>query len=61
MVGRPTSYRPVSEAMRRNPVPLLIPCHRVVHETSRRTEDVGKWGYGNIMKAHLLALEGAVS
>ncbi len=61
MVGRPTSYRPVSEAMRRNPVPLLIPCHRVVHETFRRTEDVGKWGYGNIMKAHLLALEGAVS
>ena len=46
MVGRPNAYRPVSEAMRRNPVPLLVPCHRVVHETFRRTprcRQVGLW------------------
>ena len=60
MAGRPNAHRSASEAMRRNPVPLLIPCHRVVHETFRRTRDVGRWGYGSQMKAKLLASEGVV-
>lgn len=58
MMGHPNAYRPVSEAMRRNPIPLLIPCHRVVHESFRTTRQVGKWGYGSVMKARLLASEG---
>lgn len=60
VIGRPNAYRPVSEAMRRNPVPLLVPCHRVVHETFRKTQDVGKWGYGSVMKTRLLAREGVL-
>lgn len=29
-VGRPGAARAVGQAMRRNPLPLIIPCHRVV-------------------------------
>lgn len=60
MAGRPLAHQTAGNAMRRNPVPLLIPCHRVVHEAYRRKRDVGRWGYGRVMKAHLLAGEGVV-
>lgn len=29
--GRPRAYRAVGQILKRNPLPLLIPCHRVVH------------------------------
>ena len=43
----------VGTAMNRNPVRLLIPCHRVIH--SRGGND--KWGYGSKLKKKLLAHE----
>lgn len=43
----------VGTAMKRNPVPLLIPCHRVIH--SGNEDD--KWGYGSNLKKKLLAHE----
>lgn len=30
-IGKPRAVRAVGQALRRNPYPLLIPCHRVVH------------------------------
>lgn len=30
LIGRPAATRAVGSALRRNPLPLLIPCHRVV-------------------------------
>ena len=60
MAGSPNAQQSVGNAMRRNPVPLLIPCHRVVHEDYRTKRDVGRWGYGRTMKARLLAREGVV-
>ena len=30
-IGKPKAVRAVGQALRRNPYPLLIPCHRVVH------------------------------
>ncbi|MCS7207657.1 MAG: methylated-DNA--[protein]-cysteine S-methyltransferase [Dehalococcoidia bacterium] len=53
-VGHPRAVRGVGQAMARNRVPLVVPCHRVVGS------DGGLHGYagGVGMKARLLALEG---
>ena len=58
-VGRPGEARLVGHALAHNPVPLLVPCHRVV-PTDRRTGDFGKWGYESTLKAQLLAYEGVL-
>jgi methylated-DNA-[protein]-cysteine S-methyltransferase len=56
-VGRPGAHRSVGTALSRNPIPVFIPCHRVV-----RT-DGGLGGFtaegGIELKEAMLALEGA--
>jgi methylated-DNA-[protein]-cysteine S-methyltransferase len=47
-----TSPRAVGLAMRRNPVPLVIPCHRVVAK-----DGIGGYSAGVEIKEALLALE----
>lgn len=54
-VGRPNAYRAVGNAMRTNPIPIVIPCHRIVGSSGSLTG----FGGGLDMKARLLALEGA--
>ncbi len=54
IAGRPNAARAVGTAMARNPVPLLIPCHRVVPSSG----GVGNYGCGSDLKAKLLANEG---
>jgi methylated-DNA-[protein]-cysteine S-methyltransferase len=51
--GRPGAARAVGQAMARNPVPLLVPCHRVVS-----ARGLGGFGGGLALKRRLLALEG---
>lgn len=53
-VGQPQAARAVGHAMARNPVPLLVPCHRVVPASG----GVGNYGYGPDLKKDLLAREG---
>ena len=55
-VGRPLACRAVGNTMRTNPVPLVVPCHRIVASDG----GVGGFGGGLDMKRRLLALEGAV-
>ncbi|MBM3265679.1 MAG: methylated-DNA--[protein]-cysteine S-methyltransferase, partial [candidate division Zixibacteria bacterium] len=52
--GRPSAVRAVGTVMARNPVPFLLPCHRVVPSTG----GVGNYGYGSQMKRELLEREG---
>ena len=55
--GRPKAARAVGQTMARNPVPLLIPCHRVV----RSDGQIGHYGLGGAdNKRTLLRLEGAI-
>ena len=56
VVGRPRAARAVGTAMARNPVPLLVPCHRVVPSSG----GVGNYGFGSELKTKLLAGEGVV-
>jgi methylated-DNA-[protein]-cysteine S-methyltransferase len=55
-IGRPRAARAVGGALNRNPVPIVVPCHRVVGSTG------GLVGYagGLARKEHLLAHEGAL-
>ncbi len=56
-VGRPQGFRAVGMANNRNPVAIVVPCHRVI------ASDGTLCGYGGGLeiKRHLLELEGALS
>lgn len=54
-IGRPGAVRAVGSALARNPIPLLIPCHRVVRADGR----IGDYALGSDRKRLLLRLEGA--
>jgi methylated-DNA-[protein]-cysteine S-methyltransferase len=60
LAGRPGAARAVGTACARNPLPLVVPCHRVVHAGARRG-DVGRYGAatGSEYKRRLLELEHA--
>jgi methylated-DNA-[protein]-cysteine S-methyltransferase len=51
--GRPRGARAVGSCVARNPVPLIIPCHRVVASGG----GLGVFGGGPDLKRRLLALE----
>jgi methylated-DNA-[protein]-cysteine S-methyltransferase len=55
-VGRPQAARAVGGALNRNPVPIVVPCHRIVGSTGSL---VG-YGGGLERKRALLGLEGAI-
>jgi methylated-DNA-[protein]-cysteine S-methyltransferase len=52
--GNPKAVRAVGTAMARNPLPLLLPCHRVVPAQG----GVGNYAFGSSMKRTLLEREG---
>lgn len=54
-VGSPRAVRAVGSACARNPLPLVIPCHRVV----RTDGSIGQYAGGPAAKATLLELEAA--
>jgi O-6-methylguanine DNA methyltransferase len=54
-VGRPAAVRAVGAANGANPIPLVVPCHRVVATGGK----LGGYGGGLPLKARLLALEGS--
>lgn len=56
-IGRPTATRAVGAANGRNPLPIVIPCHRVVGSNGRLTG----YGGGLPIKQFLLRLEGRSS
>lgn len=54
LVGSPGAARAVGGAMRRNPIPIIVPCHRVLPSTG----GLGNYTGGVSKKAWLLAREG---
>lgn len=53
-IGRPQAQRAVGGANRRNPIPIIIPCHRVINHDG----GIGGYAFGLEMKRFLLHLEG---
>lgn len=56
-VNRPKASRAVGSAVGKNPVPLLIPCHRVI----RATGEFGQYAFGSARKKAILGWEMAQS
>jgi methylated-DNA-[protein]-cysteine S-methyltransferase len=56
-VGRPTAIRAVGAANGRNPLPIVLPCHRVIGTNGSLTG----FGGGLSTKQFLLELEGALT
>lgn len=52
-LGKPQARQAVGQALGRNPLPIIIPCHRVV----RRDDNLGGFSGGLDMKKRLLRLE----
>lgn len=53
-IGRPKAYRAVGTALKNNPFPFIVPCHRVIREDG----DLGGFAGGKAMKRLLLGMEG---
>lgn len=56
-IGRPRAARAVGAALKANPVPLLVPCHRVVASNGLGGFTVGGACNGVDLKRRLLTLE----
>jgi methylated-DNA-[protein]-cysteine S-methyltransferase len=54
-IGRPRASRATGNALGANPIPIVVPCHRVI----RSGGVLGNYGGGPERKAQLLELEGA--
>ncbi|HCA46867.1 MAG TPA: hypothetical protein DEP45_05745 [Armatimonadetes bacterium] len=57
LAGSPRAARAVGQALGRNPLPVIVPCHRVIGSTGQL---VG-FGSGIEMKRRLLQLEGIIA
>ena len=55
-IGHPRACRAVGTANRANPIPIIIPCHRVIGQDG----SLRGYGGGLAMKERLLRLEGAL-
>jgi O-6-methylguanine DNA methyltransferase len=55
-IDNPRSVRAVGTALGHNPIPLIVPCHRVV----RSDGSVGNYAFGPDLKHDLLVREGAL-
>ena len=53
-VGRPRAVRAVGTALGHNPIPILIPCHRIVRSDGL----IGDYAWGSPTKRRALAAEG---
>jgi len=52
-IGKPKAARAVGQALAKNPLPLIVPCHRVVAGDGK----LGGFSEGVEMKSYLLSLE----
>jgi O-6-methylguanine DNA methyltransferase len=55
-IGKPRASRAVGQALGANPIPIIIPCHRIIASDG----SLGGYGGGLPLKRKLLTLEGAM-
>ena len=52
-IGKPQGVRAVGQALARNPLPIVVPCHRVIGAGG----EIGGFSYGSEMKQQLRQME----
>jgi len=55
-IKKPGAYRAVGNAVGKNPIPIIIPCHRVIHSNG----DITGFSGGNHIKKFLLEHEAMI-
>lgn len=55
-IGNPKAVRAVGQANNKNPIMIIVPCHRVIHKNG----DITGFGCGTEVKKYLLDLEGLI-
>ncbi|MBI5029410.1 MAG: methylated-DNA--[protein]-cysteine S-methyltransferase [Chloroflexi bacterium] len=55
-IGNPRASRAVGQALGANPIPIILPCHRIIASNG----SLGGYGGGLPLKVKLLKLEGAI-
>ena len=53
IIGHPNAQRAVGSACNKNPIMIIIPCHRVISKSG----NLGGFAYGNLIKQKLLNIE----
>ena len=53
-IGLENGQRAVGQIMKKNPFPVIIPCHRVIKSNG----EIGGYAYGNSIKKNMLVKEG---
>lgn len=56
-INKPEAVRAVGQALSRNPLPVIVPCHRVLNIDGR----LGGFSGGLEMKRYLLSMEGSAT
>lgn len=56
-IGKPRASRAVGQALGANPIPIILPCHRIIASDG----SLGGYGGGLPLKKKLLRLEGAIT
>ena len=56
-IGTPNASRAVGTACKLNPIPLFIPCHRVV----KQDKSIGQFALGTHNKKYLLSMEASLN
>jgi methylated-DNA-[protein]-cysteine S-methyltransferase len=60
VITHPKAVRAIGQANRMNPLPIVIPCHRVIGQNGQLTGYMGNSGEGLVIKRKLLELEEAL-
>lgn len=56
-IQRPKAVRAIGQANRKNPLPIIIPCHRVIGKSGQLTGYSGSSAEGLAIKQQLLTIE----
>lgn len=56
-ISQPKACQAIGQANKKNPLPILIPCHRVIGKNGKLTGYMGHSSEGLMIKEYLLSLE----